>query len=191
MKYLVLALTLLFISCNISSNKQNVEYESEETQDNEYQLKLDSFNFKGFMMGMKLSEIKSLLIIQRKDNDILYAKVKNPAKYTIFKHQPHKIELAFFKNELYKIIIYTEHDLSFKVAEKFDLEKCRLGSFISAENENLSISYDIDMASYDISNKSNKKTYNFILANRKISAKLSEAQKRIDNAKMDEINSDF
>lgn len=191
MKYLVLAVTLLCISCNISPNKQNVEYEGKTLQDNECQLKLDSFNFKGFRMGMKLAEIKNLLIIQRKDNDILYAKVKSPAKYTIFKHQPYKIELTFFKNELYKIIIYTEHDLSFKVAEKFDLEKCRLGSFISAENESLSLNYDIDMASYDVSNTSNKKTYSFILANRKISLKLSEAQKRRDNTKMDEINSDF
>lgn len=144
MKYIILIIAIFQIGCT-NSPKTSLKHDPNIQKKDTCELKVNSFNFKGFEIGMNLKKVANLISI-KKHNDIIYGELKHPEKYTIFKKQVSKLELKFFNNKLYSIFIETKIDFFSDVLKKFNLEQCSEGNIniIRVENLKLSLYYDSD-----------------------------------------------
>lgn len=144
MRYLILILATFQIGCS-NNTKTSFEHEQNTQKKDTCELEVNSFNFKGFEIGMNLTQLKNILTL-KKHNDVVYGEVKHPEKYTIFKKRVSKIKLEFFNKKLYSIFIETKTDFYSDVVKKFNLEQCSEGyiNIIHVENVKMSLYYDSD-----------------------------------------------
>lgn len=144
MKYIILIFAISQIGCT-NNNKTSFKQEENTKKIDTCEFKINSFNFKGFEIGMNLKQIKNLLTL-KKHNNIIYGEVKHPENYTIFNKRVSKLKIEFFNEKLYSIFIETKTDFYSDVVKKFNLQQCSEGyiNILRVENEKMYLYYDAD-----------------------------------------------
>ena len=121
MKYTLIIFLITLFSC--SENKGSIDLETESRKEknenlnslNKCKLRMDSFSFKNFKIGMDISDLKNIknlkdenLFVDEKiiqSCKVYHYIVTNVSQYTIFEKNINKITLSFFNQKLFEIKI--------------------------------------------------------------------------------------
>lgn len=156
MKYTLIIFLISLFSCSENKGSLDIETESQKeksenlTSLNKCKLKMDSFSFKNFKIGMDLSDLKNIKELKEEnlfvDEKIIQSCkvshyiVTNVSQYTIFEKNINKITLSFFNQKLFEIKIELKDNIVLDLAKKFEVEDCVKDLYENDKEPSLSVS---------------------------------------------------